>query len=260
MQLAMVGLGRMGANMVRRLEKGGHDCVVYDVSPEAVKALESEGATGSTSLDDLVAKLEAPRAVWIMVPAAITGKMVDDLAGRLEAGDTIIDGGNSYYRDDIDRAESLRSKGLHYVDVGTSGGVWGLERGYCLMVGGDAEAVERLEPVFLTLAPGVGSIDRTPGPHRRPEPGRAGLPPLRAERRRPLREDGPQRHRVRRHDRLCRGPQHPARRRCRHSARRRPMPRRHRSGTRSTTSTTSISPRWPRCGAAAASSPPGCST
>jgi 6-phosphogluconate dehydrogenase len=163
MQIAMVGLGRMGANMVRRLEKGGHDCVVYDVSPEAVKALEAEGATGTSSLDDLVAKLEAPRAIWIMVPAAITGKMVDDLAGRLEAGDTIIDGGNSYYRDDIDRAESLRSKGLHYVDVGTSGGVWGLERGYCLMVGGDAEAVKRLEPIFLTLAPGVGSIDRTPG-------------------------------------------------------------------------------------------------
>ena len=171
MQLAMVGLGRMGANMVRRLEKGGHDCVVYDVSPEAVKALASEGATGSTSLDDLVAKLKAPRAVWMMVPAAITGNMVDELAGRLEAGDTIIDGGNSYYRDDIDRAESLRSKGIHYVDVGTSGGVWGLERGYSLMIGGDDEAVQRLEPVFLTLAPGVGSIDRTPG--RTGEPSQA---------------------------------------------------------------------------------------
>jgi len=170
----MVGLGRMGANMVRRLEKGGHSCVVYDRSPDAVKALESEGATGASSLDDLVAKLEAPRSVWIMVPAAVTGQTVDDLAGRLEAGDTIIDGGNSYYRDDIDRAEALRAKGLHYVDVGTSGGVWGLERGYCLMVGGDAEAVNRLEPVFVTLAPGVGSVDRTPGRTGDPSPAEQG--------------------------------------------------------------------------------------
>jgi 6-phosphogluconate dehydrogenase len=163
MQLAMVGLGRMGANMVRRLIAGGHDCVAYDVSPEAVKSLESEGATGASSLDDLVSKLTAPRAVWIMVPAAITGKMVDDIAERLEPGDIIIDGGNSYYRDDIDRAEALRPKGLHYVDVGTSGGVFGLERGYCLMMGGDDSAIAHLEPVFKTLAPGVGTADRTPG-------------------------------------------------------------------------------------------------
>jgi 6-phosphogluconate dehydrogenase len=163
MQLAMVGLGRMGANMVRRLIAGGHDCVAYDVSPEAVKSLESEGATGATSLDDLVSKLTTPRAVWIMVPAAITGKMVDELAAKLEAGDIIIDGGNSYYRDDIDRAEALRPKGIHYVDVGTSGGVFGLERGYCLMMGGDDSAIAHLEPVFKTLAPGVGTADRTPG-------------------------------------------------------------------------------------------------
>ncbi|MGD0084983.1 MAG: phosphogluconate dehydrogenase (NAD(+)-dependent, decarboxylating) [Acidimicrobiales bacterium] len=163
MQLAMVGLGRMGANMVRRLIAAGHECVVYDVSPDAVKALEGEGAAGSSSLDDLVAKLTTPRAVWIMVPAAITGKMVEELAGRLESGDIIIDGGNSYYRDDIDRAEALRPKGIHYVDVGTSGGVFGLERGYCLMMGGDDEAIAHLTPVFKTLAPGVGSVDRTPG-------------------------------------------------------------------------------------------------
>jgi 6-phosphogluconate dehydrogenase len=149
--------------MVRRLIAGGHDCVAYDVSPEAVKSLESEGATGASSLDDLVSKLTAPRAVWIMVPAAITGKMVDDIAERLEPGDIIIDGGNSYYRDDIDRAEALRPKGLHYVDVGTSGGVFGLERGYCLMMGGDDSAIAHLEPVFKTLAPGVGTADRTPG-------------------------------------------------------------------------------------------------
>jgi 6-phosphogluconate dehydrogenase len=174
MQLAMVGLGRMGANMVRRLIAGGHECVVYDVSPDAVKALEAEGATGSTSLDDLVAKLTKPRAVWIMVPAAITGKMVDELAGRLEGGDIIIDGGNSYYRDDIDRAEALRPKGLHYVDVGTSGGVFGLERGYCLMMGGDDEAIAHLAPVFKTLAPGIGSVDRTPGRTGEPSPAEEG--------------------------------------------------------------------------------------
>jgi 6-phosphogluconate dehydrogenase len=163
MQLAMVGLGRMGANMVRRLIAAGHDCVAYDVSPEAVKSLESEGATGALTLDDLVSKLTTPRAVWIMVPAAITGKMVDELAAKLEPGDIIIDGGNSYYRDDIDRAEALRPKGIHYVDVGTSGGVFGLERGYCLMMGGDDSAIAHLAPVFKTLAPGIGTADRTPG-------------------------------------------------------------------------------------------------
>jgi len=164
----------MGANMVRRLIAAGHECVVYDVSPDAVKALETEGATGASSLDDLVAKLTTPRAVWIMVPAAITGKMVDELAGRLESGDIIIDGGNSYYRDDIDRAEALRPKGIHYVDVGTSGGVFGLERGYCLMMGGDEEAMAHLTPVFKTLAPGIGSVDRTPGRTGDPSPAEEG--------------------------------------------------------------------------------------
>ncbi|MDA8264614.1 MAG: decarboxylating 6-phosphogluconate dehydrogenase [Actinomycetota bacterium] len=163
MQLAMVGLGRMGANMVRRLMAAGHQCVVYDVSPDAVRSLEHEGAEAAQSLDDLVAKLTPPRSVWIMVPAAITGDMVDQIAGRLQPGDIIIDGGNSYYRDDIDRAEALRPKGIHYVDVGTSGGVFGLERGYCLMMGGDEDAIDRLSPVFTTLAPGMGSAERTPG-------------------------------------------------------------------------------------------------
>ncbi len=163
MQLAMVGLGRMGANMVRRLMAAGHQCVVYDVSPDAVRSLEHEGAEAAQSLDDLVAKLPPPRSVWIMVPAAITGDMVDQIAGRLQPGDIIIDGGNSYYRDDIDRAEALRPKGIHYVDVGTSGGVFGLERGYCLMMGGDEDAIDRLSPVFTTLAPGMGSAERTPG-------------------------------------------------------------------------------------------------
>ncbi|MGH9171543.1 MAG: phosphogluconate dehydrogenase (NAD(+)-dependent, decarboxylating) [Acidimicrobiales bacterium] len=163
MQLGMIGLGRMGANMVRRLMKGGHELVVYDVSPDAVKGLEAEGATGAASLQDMVSKMEAPRAVWVMVPAAITGSTVDSLAAVLEPGDAIIDGGNSYYRDDIDRAEALRGRGLHYIDAGTSGGVWGLERGYCLMIGGDDEAVGRLGPIFRTLAPGVGDVERTSG-------------------------------------------------------------------------------------------------
>jgi 6-phosphogluconate dehydrogenase len=174
MQLAMVGLGRMGANMVRRLMAAGHDCVAYDVSPDAVKALEAQGAVGASSLDDLVAKLSVPRSVWIMVPAAITGQMVDEIAGRLQPGDIIIDGGNSYYRDDIDRAEALRPKGIHYVDVGTSGGVFGLERGYCLMMGGDDEAIAHLQPIFSSLAPGVGTADRTPGRTGDPVPSEQG--------------------------------------------------------------------------------------
>jgi len=174
MQLAMVGLGRMGANMVRRLIAGGHDCLAYDLSPEAVKALEAVGARGASSLADLVPKMTAPRAVWIMVPAAITGRMVDELADLLEPGDAIIDGGNSYYRDDIDRAEALRAKNLHYIDVGTSGGVWGLERGYCLMIGGDPDAVGRLEPIWRTLAPGTGTAERTRGRSGDPSPSEEG--------------------------------------------------------------------------------------
>ncbi len=163
MQLGMIGLGRMGANMVRRLMRDGHDLVVFDVSQDAVKALESEGATGATSLEDFASKLTGPRSAWVMVPAGYTADTVRKLADVFSADDTIIDGGNSYYRDDIDMAAELKPKGIHYVDVGTSGGVFGLERGYCLMIGGDDTAVERLDPIFATLAPGVGTAERTPG-------------------------------------------------------------------------------------------------
>ena len=163
MQLGMIGLGRMGANMVRRLLKGGHDCVVFDMSPDAVNEMAKEKATGSSSLVDLVKKLEKPRAVWLMVPAAVVDKTIADLLPSLEAGDILIDGGNSYYIDDIRRAKELSPKQIHYVDVGTSGGVWGLERGYCMMIGGEPEVVRRLDPIFATLAPGRGDIPRTPG-------------------------------------------------------------------------------------------------
>ena len=163
MQLGMIGLGRMGANMVRRLMKNGHQCVVYDRSAETVKALAAEGAAGATTIDEFVAKLSAPRSVWLMVPAAAVDGTVAGLAPKLSKDDTIVDGGNSYYIDDIRRQTELRARGIHYVDVGTSGGVWGLERGYCMMIGGDREAVERLDPVFRTLAPGRGDIPRTPG-------------------------------------------------------------------------------------------------
>ena len=164
MQLGMIGLGRMGANMVRRLMGGGHECVVFDLSTDNVKQLASEGATGSSSLDDFISKLDQPRAVWIMVPAGgATESTVNDLAAKMEAGDTIIDGGNSYYKDDARRAIALRDKKINYVDVGTSGGVWGLERGYCMMIGGPQDAVQHLDPIFKTLAPGRGEIVRTPG-------------------------------------------------------------------------------------------------
>jgi len=163
MQLGMIGLGRMGANMVRRLLKGGHRCVVFDRSPNVVKELAKENAVGASTLADFVAKLEKPRAVWLMVPAAVVGKTIADLLPHLSEGDTLIDGGNSYYVDDIRRAGELAPKRIHYVDVGTSGGVWGLERGYCMMIGGPDQAVERLDPIFQTLAPGVGDIARTPG-------------------------------------------------------------------------------------------------
>jgi 6-phosphogluconate dehydrogenase len=163
MQLGMIGLGRMGANMVRRLMRGGHQCVVFDVSRDAVQELAEEGATGATSLDDFVGKLTKPRAAWLMVPAAIVDQQLTDLSARLEKDDIIIDGGNSYYIDDIRRAKALQGKGVHYVDVGTSGGVWGLERGYCQMIGGEVPVVKHLDPIFATLAPGIGTIDRTPG-------------------------------------------------------------------------------------------------
>lgn len=164
MQLGMVGLGRMGANLTRRAMRDGHQLVVFDVNPEAVKLLEGEGATGASSVDDLVAKLTRPRAVWLMVPAGqITERAVSELAERMDPGDIIIDGGNSYYRDDLRRAEGLATKGIHLIDVGTSGGVLGLERGFCLMIGGQREIVEHVEPIFASLAPGVDAAPRTPG-------------------------------------------------------------------------------------------------
>jgi 6-phosphogluconate dehydrogenase len=166
MQLGMVGLGRMGANLVRRLTRDGHHCVAYDVSSDAVRALEAEGVDGASSLQDLVAKLDAPRAIWLMLPAAVTGSTLEALVELLEPGDTVIDGGNSYYRDDIERAAALKSRSLHYVDCGTSGGVWGLERGYCLMIGGEDDAVARLRPLFASIAPGEASAAPTPGRSR----------------------------------------------------------------------------------------------
>jgi 6-phosphogluconate dehydrogenase len=163
MQLGMIGLGRMGSNMVRRLERAGQQCVVHDVHALAIATLVAEGAIGAATLDELVQKLAPPRAIWLMVPAAVVDDSIGQLAGKLERGDILIDGGNSYYHDDIRRAAALKSKGIHYVDVGTSGGVWGLERGYCLMIGGETEVVERLGPIFAALAPGRGSLPRTPG-------------------------------------------------------------------------------------------------
>jgi 6-phosphogluconate dehydrogenase len=163
MQLGMVGLGRMGANIVRRLMRNGHECVVFDVNPESISQLEAEGATGGVTLEEFVAKLERPRACWVMIPAGITGRTVDQLAALLDDGDIIIDGGNSNYRDDVRRAAKLREQGIHYVDVGTSGGVFGLERGYCLMVGGDDTAIKTIEPILKTISPGTGEVARTPG-------------------------------------------------------------------------------------------------
>jgi 6-phosphogluconate dehydrogenase len=163
MQLGMIGLGRMGANMVRRLLRGGHQCVVYDRSPKMVDELVQEKAAGSSSLADFAAKLAKPRALWLMVPAAAVDQTIADLLPHLESGDILIDGGNSYYIDDIRHAKELAAKGIHYVDVGTSGGVWGLERGYCMMIGGETATVKHLDPIFATLAPGLGDIARTPG-------------------------------------------------------------------------------------------------
>ena len=163
MQLGMIGLGRMGSNMVRRLERAGQQCVVHDMHAPAIAPLVGEGAIGAATLDELVSKLAPPRAIWLMVPAAVVDQSIGQLAGKLERGDILIDGGNSYYHDDIRRAAALKPKGIHYVDVGTSGGVWGLERGYCLMIGGETEVVKRLDPIFAALAPGRGSLPRTPG-------------------------------------------------------------------------------------------------
>jgi 6-phosphogluconate dehydrogenase len=171
----MIGLGRMGANMVRRLLRDGHECVVYGRKADAVAELVKDGASGTTDLDEFIAKLSKPRAVWIMVPAAVVDPVIDDLLQRLDADDIIIDGGNSYYKDDIIRARRLQAKGIHYVDVGTSGGVFGLERGYCLMIGGEPQTVKHLEPVFATLAPGLGDIPRTPGCSGEPRPAEQGF-------------------------------------------------------------------------------------
>jgi 6-phosphogluconate dehydrogenase len=163
MQVGMVGLGRMGANMVRRLMRGGHQCVVFDVSPKVVEALAKEGAIGASSLDDFASKLAKPRATWMMVPAGVVESTLEQVEARFESGDIIVDGGNSYYIDDIRRAKALREKGIHYVDSGTSGGVWGLERGFCQMVGGETSVVKHLDPIFSTLAPPLDSAPRTPG-------------------------------------------------------------------------------------------------
>ncbi len=168
MQLGMIGLGRMGANMARRLQKARHHCVAFDRNADSVKEVARDGATAATSLDDLVKKLQRPRAVWLMVPAAVVDATLQDLAAKLDAGDIVIDGGNSYYIDDIRRSKDLATKSLHYVDVGTSGGVWGLERGYCQMIGGEKQIVEHLDPIFKSLAPGRGNIPRTPGREKVP--------------------------------------------------------------------------------------------
>jgi 6-phosphogluconate dehydrogenase len=170
MQLGMVGLGRMGANLVRRLVRDGHSCVVYDVSADAVSSLaaEHDAITGATTLDQFVAALDTPKVAWVMVPAAFAGQTVEQLAERMSPGDIVIDGGNTYYRDDVDRAEALAPKGIHYVDIGTSGGVFGLERGFCLMIGGEDDIVAHIDPLLATIAPGVGDIDRTPGRHGDP--------------------------------------------------------------------------------------------
>jgi 6-phosphogluconate dehydrogenase len=176
MQLGMVGLGRMGAGIVRRLMRDGHSCVVFDVNPEAVTALEKEGATGATSMADFVGKLTRPRAAWVMVPAGeITGSTIDDLASHMDSDDIVIDGGNSYYRDDIRRAAALAERGIHHIDCGTSGGVWGIDRGFCLMIGGQTEAVGRLRPIFATIAPGLGSVPRTPGRTGEPDDAELGF-------------------------------------------------------------------------------------
>src|SRR5215211_3042718 len=168
MQLGMIGLGRMGSNMVRRLMRAGHECVVFDVFPKAVEDMAKEKAVGATSLQDFVKKLATPRAVWLMVPAAVVDKTIADLLPLLENGDILIDGGNSYYIDDIRRSKELSAKKIHYVDVGTSGGVWGLERGYCMMIGGETDVIKHLDPIFETLAPGTSDISRTPG-RKQPE-------------------------------------------------------------------------------------------
>jgi 6-phosphogluconate dehydrogenase len=174
MHLGMIGLGRMGASLVRRLTKDGHNCVIYDVNPAAVKRIASRDVQGAASIDELVAKLAKPRTVWVMVPAGVTGKTVEELAACMDAGDIIIDGGNSYYRDDLLRAQALKTRGIHYVDCGTSGGVFGQERGFCLMIGGEEQIVKHLDPIFRSIAPGVEAATRTPGKKGNPGPAEHG--------------------------------------------------------------------------------------
>ena len=218
MQLGMVGLGRMGANMVRRLMRDGHQCVVYDRAPQAVKDLVNEKAVGADSAADLVKKLAKPRAVWLMVPAAVVDKTIAEFVPLLEPGDILIDGGNSYYVDDIRRAKELAAKKIHYVDVGTSGGVWGLERGYCMMIGGEKEVVQRLDPIFATLAPGIGNIPRTPGREKLGGTAENGYLHCGPNGAGPFRQDGSQRHRVWHHGGLRRRTGHFARRQHRQKA------------------------------------------
>ena len=174
MQLGMIGLGRMGANMVRRLMRAGHECVVFDINPEEVIRLSDDGAIGTSSIEEFIKKLTKPRSVWIMVPAAVVGQTISSLIEHMESGDIVIDGGNSYYKDDIARAKELKKKDIHFVDVGTSGGVWGLERGYCLMIGGESEIVRHLDPIFAALASGMGNIKRTGGRTGNPSPSENG--------------------------------------------------------------------------------------
>ena len=259
MQLGMIGLGRMGANMVRRLMKDGHECVVYDHDPKAIAALAAEKATGSSSLDDFVARLKPPRAVWLMVPAAVVDQTLDLLAPKLAKGDAIIDGGNSYYIDDIRRAKALSATGIHYVDTGTSGGVWGLERGYCLMIGGPRPRCSASTRSSRRWRPGRGSVARTPGREKAGGTAEDGYLHCGPSGRRTLRQDGPQRHRVRPHGGVRRGLQHPAPRR------RGPAPahgrRRDDAAAQSRALPVRLRPRRtsPRSGGAAAWSPPGCS-
>ena len=261
MQLGMIGLGRMGANMVRRLLRNRpHLRRLRPQSRRGDGARIGRRAGSRVARASWSQKLSKPRAIWLMVPAAVVDASIKDLLPLLEPDDIVIDGGNSYYVDDIRRAKELAAKGIHYVDVGTSGGVWGLERGYCMMIGGEPAIVKHLDPLFVTLAPGIGDIPRTPGRERRQGHRRAGLPPLRAERRRALRQDGAQRHRVRPHGGLRRGHGHPARRQRRQARRTPSMPRRRRFATPRTTSTTSTSATSPKCGGAGASSPRGCWT
>ena len=248
MQLAMVGLGRMGANLVRRLMRAGHSCVVYDANLSAVEALASEGAVPAQDLGALVASMDAPRAVWVMLPHGETTEgTIAELQRHLRPGDLVIDGGNSHFHDDARRAKALAQHSIDYLDIGTSGGVWGLERGYCLMIGGPASAVQRLAPIFDALAPGAGDAGAHRASQRAARQRGARLAALRSRGCGPLREDDPQRHRVRNDAGARRGLRHPAQRQQGDAAAR-------------STATTSTSPTWPRCGGAAAWCRRGCST